>query len=113
MSRRKKVEEKPTQRVFKPGLTPEEVEDQCIAAAYELAAQRILDGTASSQEIVHFLRAGSRKEVLERRVLELEADLKRAKTSAIESSAELQSDIANALHMFKVYSGNSGNTNES
>lgn len=107
MSRRKKVEEKPTIRRLKPGLTPEEVEDQCIAAAYDLAAQRIFNGTASSQEIVHFLRAGSRKEVLERRVLELEADLKRAKTSAIESSADIQADIKNAIHMFKTYAGGS------
>jgi len=105
MVRRIKTESKSGKRPFKPGLTPEEVEDQCIAAAYELAAQRIMDGTASSQEIVHFLRAGSRKEVLERRVLELEADLKRAKTSAIESSAEIQSEIREAINMFKGYAG--------
>ena len=110
MSRRR-VEKQVTTKVgLKPGLTPEEVEDQCIAAAYDLAAQRILAGTASSQEIVHFLRAGSRKEVLERRVLELEADLKRAKTSAIESSADIQHDIRTAINMFKTYAGGTDQT---
>jgi len=107
MGRRKNTVKVTTQRRLKPGLTPEEVEDECIAAAYDLAAKRIFEGTASSQEIVHFLRAGSRKEVLERRVLELEADLKRAKTNAIESSAEIQSDIHRAIEMFKTYAGGS------
>lgn len=43
-------------------MTQEDMESQAIAASMRLAYQQILDGTASQQVIVHFLRAGSQKQ---------------------------------------------------
>lgn len=43
-----------TPRRSRKALTPEDREQQLIAAAYDLAEERILNGTATSQEIVHF-----------------------------------------------------------
>lgn len=50
-----------TPRRSRKALTPEDREQQLIAAAYDLAEERILNGTATSQEIVHFLKLGTQE----------------------------------------------------
>ena len=45
----------------RPARTPEEREDQLTSVAYDLAEEQIEAGTASSQVITHFLKAGSRR----------------------------------------------------
>ena len=44
----------------RPALHPENREMQLTALAYDAAEQRLRDGTASAQEIVYFLKLGSR-----------------------------------------------------
>ena len=41
-----------------PQLTPEERENRLIALSYDAVEQRILNGTATAAEYVHFLKAG-------------------------------------------------------
>ena len=53
-----------------PATTPEGREQQLIALAMEATEKRIRDGTASAQELVHFLKAGSPTAKLERQILE-------------------------------------------
>jgi hypothetical protein len=48
--------------------TPEAREDELANLAYDLAEDQIRDGTASSQVITHFLKAGSRRERMEQLV---------------------------------------------
>lgn len=90
---------------MKPAATPEEREKQIIAAAYDLAEKQILEGTASSQVISHFLKLGSTKEQLERRRLEKEVELIEAKTSNLQSAKSVEELYKNALEAMKNYSG--------
>jgi hypothetical protein len=53
-----------TKRI-RPALNPEARENQLISLAIDLVEQRLLDGTASSQETTHFLKLGSMKARLE------------------------------------------------
>lgn len=91
---------------MRPALTPEAREGQLIALATDLVEQRLRDGTATSQEVVHFLRLGSMRERLERERLENENILLRAKTEALESQAKVEELYANAIKAMQRYSGN-------
>ena len=54
----------------KPSLDPEVRENQLISYAIDLVEQRLLDGTASSQETTHFLKLATQKSRLENQLLE-------------------------------------------
>lgn len=89
-----------------PGRTPESREQQVIAAAYDLAEQQILDGTASSQVITHFLKLATQREALEREILKENAKLLKAKTDAIASNEQMEKVYREALDAMREYSGN-------
>lgn len=86
-------------------LSPEARENQLIAMAMDLVEQRMLDGTASSQETTHFLKLGSSKAVLERDRLRHENELLRAKTKALEDAAEIKILYQDALTAMRNYAG--------
>ncbi len=88
-----------------PATTPEGREQQLIALAMEATEKRIRDGTASAQELVHFLKAGSPTAKLERQILEKQRELLVAKTAAIESQKRVEELYANALSAMRAYSG--------
>lgn len=90
----------------RPALTPEARENQLISAAIDLAEKQILEGTASSQVITHYLKLGSTKEKLERERLVEENKLLRAKTKALEDQGELKELYAEAIKAIRNYSGN-------
>ena len=89
----------------RPALTPEARENQLIAYAYDLVEERILNGTASAQELVHFLKLGSSKETLEKEKLEEENKLLRAKTKALESGDEKKQLYKDAINAMLRYAG--------
>jgi len=95
-----------------PATTPEGREQQLIALAMDATEKRIRNGTASAQELVHFLKAGSPNAKLERQVLEKQRELLTAKTSAIESQKRVEELYANALSAMRAYSGDSPEENE-
>ena len=86
-------------------LDPEARENQLIAAAINLAEQQLLDGTASSQVITHYLKLGTMREKLERERLEKENELLKAKTEAIQSAKRVEELYAQALSAMKSYQG--------
>ena len=90
-----------------PATTPEGREQQLIALAMEATEKRIRNGTASAQELVHFLKAGSPTAKLERQILEKQRDLVVAKTSAIESQKRVEELYSNARSAMRAYSGDS------
>ena len=90
---------------MRPALTPEADENQMIALAMDLAKQRLLNGTASSQEVVHFLKLGSSKARLENEKLKEENKLLRAKTDAMQSAQKSEEVYMAALKAMKEYSG--------
>ena len=95
-------------REVRPALTPEARENQMIALAVDLVEQRLLDGTASSQETTHYLKLGSMKNRLEMQKLEEENKLLRARTEAIQSAKRVEELYANAIAAMRRYSGNGG-----
>ena len=90
---------------LRPALSPEARENQLIALAMDLVEQRLRDGTASSQETTHFLKAASSKNQLEMERLRLENDLTAAKTKAIADSAEIKVLYEEALKAMRRYGG--------
>lgn len=101
----KKMATSDTQR-RRPALTPEARENQLIALAMDAAEKRILEGTASSQEIVHFLKLGSSRGRLEKVKLQRETDLLMAKKESLESAAHTEEIYQKAIEAMKRYSGN-------
>lgn len=99
-----KVIVKSTQRSV-PAMTQEAKESQLIALAYDLAEERMRNGTATSQEIVHFLKLGSSKDRIEREILERQKDLVSAKTEALQAQKRIEELLANAVTAMKSYSG--------
>lgn len=108
MSKRKGIDlfdSKETPQSLPPALTVEGRENQLIAAAYDLAEKRILEGTASSQELTYFLKAGSSKTALELTKLREENKLLRAKTEALQAQVNNEALLERALKAFRSYRG--------
>jgi len=93
-------------REIRPALTPDARENQMISLAVDLAQKQLLEGTASSQVITHFLKLGSTKERLEKEKLEEENKLLRARTEALQSAKRVEELYADAIAAMKRYSGN-------
>lgn len=91
---------------FRPAASPEARENQLISLAYDVAEERLRNGTATSQEVVHFLRLGSMKERKELELMEKKNELMKAKTEALQSAKKIEELYANAISAFKDYRGN-------
>ena len=98
----------------RPALTEEANEQQMISLAMDLAKRQLLDGTASSQVITHYLMLGSSKKKLDAEVQELQKELLKAKTEALRSTQVIEALYTNAIRAMRIYSGQSdgGDTDE-
>lgn len=90
---------------MRPALSPEAREAQMIALAMDVAEERLRNGTASSQEVVHFLKLGTSRAELEKEKLKKENKVLEAKAKAYESSEEIKTLYENALKAMRNYSG--------
>lgn len=90
---------------YPPAKTPEGREQQLIALAMDATERRIKNGTASAQELVYFLKAGSPNARLERQILEKEKDLITARTEAIHAQKRTEELYRDALSAMRAYSG--------
>jgi hypothetical protein len=90
---------------IRPALTPEARENQLISLAIDLAEKQLLDGTASSQVITHYLKLGSTKERIEKEILGEQKKLITAKTEAIQSAPRMEALYKNALDAMREYGG--------
>ena len=98
---------------IRPSLTPEAEENQMISLAVNLVKQRLIDGTASAQETVHYLKLASRKTKLELERAELENKLIKAKTQVINDQADVKTLYKDAIDAMRRYSGHgSGHDDE-
>lgn len=93
---------------IRPALTPEARENQMISLAVDLAERQLMDGTASSQVITHYLKLGSTKERIEKEILEKQKELIEAKTESLQSAKRIEELYANALNAMRNYSGQGG-----
>ena len=94
-----------TKKRRRPALTPEAREQQLTALAMDLVEQRLIDGTASSQETTHFLKLASSKANLEREKLRYETELIRAKKEAINSAQRSEELFERAIKAMRGYQG--------
>ena len=85
--------------------SPEERENQLIAAAVNLAERQLIEGTASPSVITHYLRLASGRERLEREKLERENEVLRAKAEAYESNKRIEDLYSQAIEAMRSYSG--------
>ena len=108
MGRAKKtaVQSPATERRSRPAMDPDARELQMVSLAYDLVERRLREGTASAQETVHFLKVGSRRENIEREILEKQKDLTVAKAEQIKSQQHSDEMYAKALAAMRRYSGN-------
>lgn len=94
-------------RRIRPALTPEARENQLVSLAVDLAEKQLLEGTASSQVISHYLKIGSTKERIEKEILVKQKELITAKTEALQSAKRVEEMYAQALNAMRSYSGQS------
>lgn len=97
---------------IRPALGEEARENQLIYLATKLAEQQLIDGTASSQVITHYLKLGSSKERIEKEILEKQKELITAKTESIQSSKRSEELYERAIRAMRRYSGNGGDEEE-
>jgi len=97
-----------------PPLTPEDQENRMINLAMKAAEEQLLEGTASSQVITHFLKLAATKEQyrLEIEKLKGENALLRAKTEAIEAAPKLEEMYKRAVDAMRDYGGNGDVSND-
>lgn len=105
MKKAKTVASSESSRKIRPALSPEARENQMISLAVDLAERQLLEGTASSQVITHYLKLGSTKERIEKEILEKQKELIEAKTQTLQSAQRVEELYSNALNAMKKYSG--------
>lgn len=96
----------------RPALTPEARENQLIALAINLAEKKLLDGTASSQVITHYLKRGSAKEKIEMEILQKQKELIEAKTQTLRDNRLNEELYTNVIQAMKLYSGRNNEDDE-
>lgn len=92
-------------RKMRPALTPEADENQMISLAMDLVRQRLIDGTASSQETTHFLKLAGRKARLENEILEVQKELIVAKKENLQAQKRSDEMFEKAMQAFRGYIG--------
>lgn len=93
-------------------ITDEARELQMVSLAMDLAQRQLEEGTASSQVITHFLKAGSEREKLERDRLARENEVLAAKVEAMASAQRVEELYAQALAAMRNYAGQQIETSE-
>lgn len=88
-----------------PGTTIESRENRLIRLAYDLAEERLLKKTATSQEVTTIMKFGSTLAQLEKIKLEQENKLLEAKTESLQSQKRVEELYNNAMQAFRTYSG--------
>lgn len=97
---------------IRPATSPEARENQLISLAIDLAEKQLLEGTASSQVITHFLKLGTTKMDLEKEKLKNENALLAVKAEAIKAQERTEELYANAIAAMRRYSGNDNGNEE-
>lgn len=101
------TERKPRQprepREARPASTPEAREQQLVNLAVDLAEKQLRDGSASPSVISHYLKLATRREILEREILEKQSKLIEAKAQTINKEKEDQAIAKAAIDAMKSY----------
>lgn len=90
---------------IRPAISPETRENRLINLAMNLAEEKLLNGTASAQLIIEFLKRGATKTRLENEKLRQENELLKAKTANLEAQRESKELYSKAISAWKRYAG--------
>lgn len=104
MTSKKTTKSDSNKRKSKPANSPESREKQLTRLAVDLAEKQLRDGTASPSVINHFLKIASKREELEREILERQSTLIRAKAENINRDREAEELAKAAIEAMKGYS---------
>lgn len=88
-----------------PATSPEDREQQMIGYADRLAEQQLLDGSASSQVITHYLKLGTSTTRLEQEKIHNENLRLEAQIAQIQSQQRAEDMMQELMKAMKVYSG--------
>ena len=99
--------DKTKERTSNPARDPIAREQQLVNLAVNLAEKQLLDGTAAPSVINHFLKIASRRDVLEREILEKQARLIEAKAQSIGKGQEAEDLAKAAIEAMKNYNSSS------
>lgn len=103
-SREKSTSTTPKRRA-RPATSPEARENRLISLAYDVVEERLINGTATSQETTALLKLGSQKAQAELEKLRTENELMKTKIDVLESTKTSEELLERALQAFKTYSG--------
>jgi hypothetical protein len=95
----------PVRKSGRPSLTPQGKENYLISLAIDQVEEQLLNRTASSQVVTHFLKLATEKEALEREKLKNENELLLAKVKALESQERTEAMYQEALKAMSLYNG--------
>lgn len=95
------------QKSVKPATNPEARERQLVNLAVSLAEKQLIEGTASPSIINHYLKIASKRETLEREILEKQSKLIEAKALNITKDAEIEQLAKAAIDAMKTYNAGS------
>jgi len=107
LARGYKPKERPTTE-FPPAITAEDRLDQLTALAFDLAEERLRDGSASNQLIAEIMRYGTTAARLQEEKLRRENEMLRAKSDALQSQKRTEELYLKAIEAMKIYSGKGG-----
>lgn len=96
----------------KPHLDPVSRLQQLNALALDEIERRVLDGSATSQELTTLAKLGSEKTLLEIEKLKRENELLKAKTEALASSRRSEELAEEAIKYMRIYRGESSDDEE-
>lgn len=94
-----------TTRKRRPALSPEAREQQLISLAVDLVEQRLIDGTASSQETTHFLKLATQKYRTETELLKAQKEKAEAQIETMKSAKRVEGLYEEAIKAFRSYNG--------
>lgn len=89
----------------RPARNPQAREQQMISYAVDLAEKQLIEGTASSQVITHFLKLGASNYELELEKQRKEISLLEAKVKALESAQHTEALTEAAINAMRLYQG--------
>lgn len=92
-------------RKFPTAKSEETRENQMVELAMDLVEYRLRNGTATSQETVHFLKLGSVQARLDLRSSEKQMALLEAKTKSIQAADNKDAEYERVLKAIRAYRG--------
>lgn len=95
-------------RKARPATDPENREQQLVGLAVDLAEKQLREGTASPSVINHYLKIGSKREILERQILERQSKLIEAKAASIGKDSDIEQLTKAAIEAMKSYGPSEG-----